>query len=114
MKYKSLTIDEKVYTNQKDIEKRLKDQNFYWVIDAELEDAEVEIKNNTLVWNNGKWFHGNWEFGIFNNGEFHGIWDNGIFEGGTFKGKWISGINYTEKSKNNSIKNEKKQTANSK
>lgn len=100
MKYKSLTIDEKVYSNQNDIEKRLKDHKFYWIIDAELEDAEIEIKNNTLVWNNGKWFHGNWEFGIFMDGEFHGTWDNGIFEDGTFEGKWISGIDYTEKNKN--------------
>ena len=97
MKYKSLTIDDKVYKNQKDIEKTLGKQKFYWVIDAELENAEIEITHNTLVWNSGKWFHGKWEFGIFKNGEFHGIWDNGIFEGGNFKGKWISGIDYTEK-----------------
>tara|TARA_R110000772_G_scaffold2410_2_gene8395 strand:+ start:15775 stop:16074 length:300 start_codon:yes stop_codon:yes gene_type:complete len=97
MKYKSLTIGDKVYKNQKDIEKRLENQNFYWVIDAEFENAELEIKHDTLVWESGKWFHGKWEYGIFNNGEFHGTWENGIFEGGTFKGNWISGIDYTEK-----------------
>lgn len=101
MKYKSLTIDDKTYTNQRIIENKLEDFKFYWVIDAELEDAEIEIKNNTLIWHNGIWFHGKWEFGIFMNGEFHGVWDNGIFEEGKFEGKWISGIDYTEKKSKN-------------
>lgn len=99
MKYKSLTVDDKVYKNQKDIEKLLQNQDFYWVIDAEFENAEIEIDHNTLIWNNGTWLHGKWKFGIFKNGEFHGKWENGIFEGGSFNGKWISGIDYTEKIK---------------
>ena len=113
MKYKNLKIGDKVYRNSKHIERELKKRNFYWVIDSECENADMEIKHDTLIWNDGKWDHGSWEFGIFLGGEFYGKWENGIFENGVFKGKWISGIDYTEKIKNQSKKNEEKQTINS-
>ena len=100
MKYKSLTIGEKVHQNQKDIERLLKDYKFYWVIDSEFEESEIEIDNNTLVWNSGDWLHGKWEYGIFKGGEFHGTWMNGIFVDGVFKGQWESGIDITGKINN--------------
>lgn len=97
MKYKSLKVDGRDYDNHNDIVKVLKNYNFYWVIDAEFENAEIEIKNNTLVWESGDWLHGKWEYGIFKGGKFHGTWINGIFVDGEFKGKWESGIDITGK-----------------
>lgn len=99
-KYESLKVGEKDYKSQTDIESQLKKLNFYWIIDAELENANIEVKHNTIIWNNGKFLHGTWEYGIFLGGEFYGKWENGIFEDGIFKGKWISGIDYTKKIKN--------------
>ena len=100
MKYKSLKVKDKSYNNHNEVESKLNDLNFHWIIDSEFEKADIEIKNNTIIWNDGIWLNGMWEFGIFLNGEFYGIWKNGIFESGEFKGKWISGIDYTGKIKN--------------
>ena len=100
MKYEILKIGDKTFKNQNDIEEKLKNLKFHWIVDSEFENADIEIKHNTIVWNNGTWTHGTWEFGIFLNGEFYGTWENGIFEDGEFKGKWESGIDYTGKIKN--------------
>ena len=86
MKYKSLTIDNQVITSYPKIERKLLDLNFYWLIDSELENAEIEIKNKTLIWYNGQYITGNWPFGIFKNGDFYGNFINGIWEGGNFQG----------------------------
>lgn len=87
-----LIIDSKRLTNKEDILKCLKLLKFYWLIDSEVEEASIEIKNNTLIWHEGIFQYGKWEFGIFKNGTFYGIWENGIWESGTFKGTWISGV----------------------
>ena len=96
MKYKELKVGEKSYNKQNEIENILNTNKFFWVLDAEFEDAEIEIKNDTLIWNSGTWFHGTWEYGIWMDGVFHGKWDNGIFENGKFEGEWVSGIDFTE------------------
>ena len=54
--------------------------------DLIIEDAEIEIKNNTLIWYNGIFLSGQWIFGIFKNGKFYGNFINGIWEGGQFNG----------------------------
>lgn len=100
MKYKQLKVGDKSYTNNKQIDKILGDNKFHWIIDSEIEDAEIELKNNTVIWENGKWLHGTWEYGIWLNGVFYGKWSNGIFEKGTFKGEWKSGIDYSQNDKN--------------
>ena len=92
MRYKKLTHDGNVITNTKEIERILSQEKFYWLIDSEFENADIEIKNNTIIWNDGEYFTGNWHFGIFKGGTFHGSFTNGIFEDGEFKGKWLSGI----------------------
>ena len=93
MRYVELTYGDKIITNHKKIDEILKNHKFYWLIDSEIENAKIEIKNNTLVWHSGDFYSGNWIFGIFKEGNFYGDFINGIFEKGNFKGKWHSGIN---------------------
>ena len=73
-----------------------KNEEFYWIIDSEIENAKLEIKNKTLIWNDGNFYNGNWYYGIFKQGDFYGVWENGIWENGNFYGKWESGINLTQ------------------
>jgi len=91
MRYKELLIDGKSIKDQKKIDQILNSNKFYWIIDSEIENAKIELKNNTIIWHSG-YFLGNWKYGIFKDGEFHGNWNNGIFEGGIFKGNWKSGL----------------------
>lgn len=88
----------RTYKNSNQIFSILRENEFYWLIDSEIDNAIIEIKNNTIIWHSGLFLSGEWKYGIFKNGEFYGNWHNGIFENGIFKGKWISGINL---SKNN-------------
>lgn len=93
-----LIYEGKTYTTSNQIFSILRENNFYWLIDSEIDNSIIEIKKNTIIWHNGNFLSGDWKYGIFKDGEFHGNWHNGIFENGIFKGKWISGINL---SKNN-------------
>ena len=88
MRYSQLKYKDKIYTNYKDINDILLKEKMYWLIDSEIEDAQLEIKNNTIIWHNGNFYSGNWYYGIFKSGKFYGVWENG-----DFAGKWISGIN---------------------
>ena len=92
MRYEQLMINSKLVKSQNQIDLILKSNNFFWLIDSEIENANIEIKNNTIIWNSGNFYSGNWEYGIFKSGDFHGEFINGIFEGGNFLGKWHSGI----------------------
>lgn len=92
MKWKQLSIDGKIYTNSREIDKILKSQEFYWLIDSEIEEAIIEIKKGTIIWHDGNLYSGNWKWGIFKSGNFWGNWQNGIWEGGNFYGKWVSGV----------------------
>ena len=96
MRFKELVYNDKKIINQHKIEDILESQNLYWLIDSEIEDAQIEIRNNTLIWHNGSYYSGNWHYGIFKNGEFYGTFENGILEGGIFQGKFKSGINLME------------------
>ena len=97
MRYQELMYDDKPIKSQKRIDNILKKHKFYWLIDSEIEDAKIEIKNNTLIWHSGSFYSGDFYYGIFKDGYFHGNFINGILEGGVFKGKWKSGINKSEK-----------------
>ena len=98
MNFLELKYVGKTYTEPKQIIKILKEESFYWLIDSEVDGAIIEIENNTLIWHEGIYMVGDWEYGIFKNGGFYGNWKNGIFENGYFNGNWESGINL---SKNN-------------
>lgn len=88
-----LIYDGKKYTTYNQIISIIKSEKLYWLIDSELVNAIIEIKKNTLIWHSGTFLSGDWEYGIFKDGEFYGTWENGIFENGVFDGVWISGIN---------------------
>ena len=96
MEILELIYKEKTYKNINEINKILRHEKLYWLIDSELESAKIEIKNSTVIWNEGIFISGNWQYGIFKNGGFYGNWKNGIFEGGFFGGNWQSGINLTK------------------
>jgi hypothetical protein len=93
MRYKELIIDSKSIKTSNQIDSILKEHKLYWLIDSEIENASLEIKNNTLIWHSGDFYTGDWHYGIFKNGTFYGNFINGIFENGNFKGNWKSGIN---------------------
>jgi hypothetical protein len=86
MKIKSLILDGKKLTNQHDIIQKLREFEFFWLIDSELNNAEIEIKNKTIIWHDGIFLSGQWHYGIFKNGKFFGHFENGIWENGDFKG----------------------------
>jgi hypothetical protein len=92
MEILELKYNDRIYTNKRDIINTLKSNEFYWLIDSEIADAVIEIKNNTLIWHDGIFMTGDWHYGIFKNGEFYGNWENGIWESGLFKGYWKSGL----------------------
>jgi hypothetical protein len=93
MRYLELKIDNKSIKSTTQINEILRKNNFYWLIDAEIEEAVIEIKKNTIIWHSGNFYSGNWQYGIFKGGNFWGNFINGIFESGNFKGNWHSGIN---------------------
>jgi hypothetical protein len=97
MEFLELKYNGKTYTNQREIINILKSLKFYWLIDAEVDKAIVEIHNNTLIWHEGIFMNGDWLYGIFKNGGFYGNWLNGIFEDGYFNGVWNSGIRLNKK-----------------
>jgi hypothetical protein len=91
-----LIFEGKTYSSESKIDTILEQNNLDWLIDAEIENASLEIKKNTLIWNEGTFYSGDWHYGIFKNGKFYGNWKNGIFENGEFLGKWNSGINHNQ------------------
>lgn len=92
MRFKELFIGDVKITDQKKIVDALEKRGFDWLIDSEIDNASIEIKKDTLIWNDGDFYSGNWQYGIFKSGNFYGTFENGIFDGGNFKGKFISGI----------------------
>jgi hypothetical protein len=92
MKYTELTVGVKTYKTQREIYKILIKEGFSWLVDSTIENAVLEIRNNTLIWHGGDFYEGNWRYGIFKDGRFCGNWEGGIFEAGTFEGKWLGGI----------------------
>lgn len=97
MDFLELKYEGKTYTNYNQIINILKREGFFWLIDSEVNDAIIELKNDTLIWHGGIYMSGDWIYGIFKNGGFYGNWENGIFENGYFDGNWKSGINLTKK-----------------
>jgi hypothetical protein len=92
MRFKKLILGESVISNSDKIESVLNQHKFWWLIDSEVEDAIIEIRNNTIIWHFGNYYSGRWHYGIWKSGDFHGTWVNGIFEKGRFAGKFLSGI----------------------
>lgn len=100
MRYVELKYRGKVYTNQREINDILIKEEIYWLIDSEIEDAQIELEKNTIIWYSGSYYSGDWHYGIFKDGKFYGNWKNGIWESGFFGGKWHGGINLVQDIKN--------------
>lgn len=96
MRFKEVKVGERILTNPIQINKELTTNNLDWLIDSEIENAEIEIKHKTLIWKNGNYNAGKWHYGIWKFGNFKGVWENGIWENGSFEGKWKSGIGKPE------------------
>lgn len=84
-KYSIVKINDKEFTNQQEINSLLYDKKLYWLLDSEIEEANIEIKRNKVIWKDGNWYNGIWKGAIWENGNFYyGQWNNGIFKNGTF------------------------------
>lgn len=94
MRYLSLKFENIEYTSEPIINNILIDNSFSWLLNCEIEDALIEIKNKTIIWHSGTLYSGSWEYGIWKSGDFYGIFENGIFENGNMKGKFLSGIKH--------------------
>ena len=92
MKIRELTAKGKLLTDAYDIELLLRNGGFGWVLDAETENAVLEIIDRKLYWYAGQWYAGTWQDGVWLNGSFRaGQWLNGVWHNGTFQGTWNNG-----------------------
>jgi hypothetical protein len=95
MKFLELKYEDKLEKDPNIILDIINKENLNWLNYCDIENAKIEIKKGTLIWNAG-YFSGNWHYGIFKGGEFHGVFQNGIIEGGNFHGEFKSGIKLIE------------------
>jgi hypothetical protein len=93
-RFKRLKIGDTVITQQKSADEVLYAMGFHWLRYAEFENAEIEIKKNTVIWVNGTWYWGDWKFGVWLNGTWlGGNWLGGVWKDGTWLGgKWFNGL----------------------
>lgn len=89
MRYKELLYQGVKYTEKYKIDEILVKLKFHWLLDAEIENARLEIVKDTLVWNSGIWYNGTWMYGVFRMGEWRfGVWENGVW----YNGQWHNGV----------------------
>lgn len=92
-RFKQLKIDDKILTISKEIEQFLYESNFSWLLVCELDNVDIEIKDNILYWHSGILYWGIWEWGVFLNGEFRsGKWLGGILINGIILADWHRGV----------------------
>lgn len=88
-RFTHLKIEGKEFSTNKEIVYQLSLTPFSWILDCELENVSLEIKDNILYFNSGIFYWGYWKWGVFKSGEFRsGIWEGGIFLDGLFKGQY--------------------------
>lgn len=93
VRFKKLTYNNKVYENSKQIEEFLYTTPYSWLLECELDEVVLEIKNNILYWKSGILYWGTTEWMVWESGEFRsGTWTGGIFFDGIFKGTWENGV----------------------
>ena len=69
MKYKEI-----IGGNQEDAENK-----FSWLKEAKFKDAVIDITGGILVWKDGVWLNGYWDYGIWVDGVwFNGYWSDGV------------------------------------
>ena len=91
IRIKSLKVNN-IKITENNIKNTIARYNMDWLLDCEFDNAVLEIVNNTMIWKNGTFYHGDWIFGIFENGEFFGNFLSGVFKSDKFKGKKIDGV----------------------
>ena len=91
---KSLKFENKLYFDINTINNILIKNGFYWINNAEIENAYLEIKDDKLYWLSGVWYYGTVDYIIWLDGIFkYGEWLNGVFYNGVFEnGKWLNGV----------------------
>lgn len=86
MRYKELKYDGNTYHKKYEIDEILLKHNFNWFIDAEIENARIEIMKDTLIFNAGIIYNCDWDYGVIRNGEIRNInFINGVIYNGVFK-----------------------------
>lgn len=86
---KKLTINNEVYETTNYIHQKLAETIHSWILECELENVILEIKDDVLYFKGGIFYWGYWKWGVFDGGEFRsGIWDGGILRNGIFKGEY--------------------------
>lgn len=92
-RFLQLSINGEVIKGTQAIQKALLTTPYYWLLECELENVEIEIDNGILIWVSGIMYWGDWKWGVWKSGDFRsGTWNGGIFCNGTFKGDWIRGM----------------------
>lgn len=92
MRYEKLKVDGDTIIDEKQINIILEKNDMHWLIDSEIENADIEIIKKTLIWHGGNYYTGNAHYIIFEDGFFSANFTNGIFVKGVFTGKFITGI----------------------
>jgi len=93
-RFEQLQLEDGTTLNDnKPIEKWLYASQFSWLLECELDNVKLRVKDGIVYWTSGILYWGNWKWGVFESGEFRsGTWNGGIWMSGTFKGKWINGV----------------------
>jgi hypothetical protein len=102
MRFKNLKYKNRNLTENKSIERVLIETGYAWLLDCEIEEANLEISKGRLkwldgifytgIWVEGEWHKGEWFYGQWLNGRwlegiwYNGIWTDGIWEDGEFHG----------------------------
>jgi len=85
-RYKELLYQGKTYTKKYQIDEILIENGFNWFLDAEIENARIEIMKETIIFNAGVWYNGVWEYGVIRDIDWRaGTFKNGVIYNGVFK-----------------------------
>jgi len=85
-RYVELKYEGKTYTQKYEIDEILLNNDLNWFLDAEIENARIEIMKETLIFNGGIWYNGVWEYGVIRDIDWRaGTFVNGVIYNGVFK-----------------------------
>lgn len=85
-RYKELKYEGKTYSKRYEIDEILLEKDMNWFLDAEIENARIEIMKDTLIFNAGIWYNGIWEYGVIRDIDWRaGTFQNGVIYNGIFK-----------------------------
>ncbi|MCK9445489.1 hypothetical protein M0Q50_01180 [bacterium] len=86
IRYKELKYNGLVYNKRYEIDKFLLENNFGWMIDAEIENMRLEIMKETLIVNAGIIYNCEFDYGVIRDCDVRNIhFVNGVINNGTFK-----------------------------